>query len=103
MGTSSSRSRRATASVPHRPCVVLGFAPATTGAPPWAPDSPSGKRLAELAAISPQQLSQAFALDNLWPTPKPDHAQLREAAALYQLLPGWWYILAGSGVVKALG
>lgn len=94
---------RARASVPHHPCVVLGFAPAKTGAPAWAADSPSGARLAELVGVVPAQLPALFALDNLWPAPKPDHAQLREAAQLYQFLPGWWYVLAGSGVLKAFG
>lgn len=88
---------------PRRPCVILGQAPAVDGGAPWAADSASGRRLAALAGVEPDQLPRLFALDNLLPIYMPSHEALREAGELYQFLPGWHYVLAGSQVVKALG
>jgi len=98
----------------RRPCVVLGVAPAAAGEPAWSVGSRSGARLAELAGIdlwnpprakTPAQdrLRAALALDNLVPYPDPSRKALREAAQLYRFLPGWWYLLAGTEVVRALG
>jgi hypothetical protein len=89
-----------------RPCVVLGVAPASKGERAWSPESASGRRLAELADASPiatKRLERYFALDNLVPYPDPSRRALREAAELYRFLPVFWYVLAGTEVVRALG
>lgn len=98
----------------RRPCVVLGIAPAGKGSPAWSPTSASGQRLADLAGIGkPAEhadfdivaslLWSRFALDNLLPYPDPSRRALTQAAALYKFVPGFWYVLAGTEVVRALG
>lgn len=83
-----------------QPCVVLGEAPARTGAPAWAPDSASGRRLATLAGLPADELRLRFGLDNLLPYADPTPEALRDAGQLYQFLPGWWYVVAGSRMVR---
>lgn len=92
----------------RRPCIVLGIAPAATGERAWGPDTASGSRLAELAGLhlassSDASLEKYFGLDNLVPYPDPSRRALRDAAQLYTFMRGWWYVLAGTEVVRALG
>lgn len=87
----------------RRPAVILGVCPARDGDRAWHPDAASGQRLAELACVEPERLSARFALDNLVPYAAPSRKALKEAAALYRFVPGFWYVLCGEDVVRALG
>lgn len=89
---------------PRRPCVVLGMAPAADGQTAWASGTKSGERLARLAGLSlALELPHYFALDNLLPIYMPTRLQLRQAGMLYQFLPDWLYVIAGSETLRALG
>lgn len=96
----------------RRPCVVLGVAPASRGASAWAPGSGSGDRLLTLAGYDADEdvrddpgafLRCRFALDNLVPYQSPSREALRDAGELYAFASGFWYLLAGTEVVRALG
>lgn len=87
----------------RRPAVILGVAPGAKGQPAWSPDAPTTVRLADLAGLQLRDLPRAYALDNLVPYPDPGRTALREAGQLYQFLPGFWYVLAGYDVLRALG
>lgn len=85
------------------PACVLGVAPAERGAEPWSPDSPSGRRLAELAGLSPDGLRAVLRLDNLVSYPDPARSSLRRAGKAYEFDLSLRYVLAGTEVVRALG
>lgn len=87
----------------RRPVVVLGVAPADKAEGAWSPASASGQRLADLADVSPESLTRVFALDNILPYPSPSRRALKEAGELYRFVPDFWYALAGTEVVRALG
>lgn len=85
------------------PAVVLGVAPAKAGQEAWHPDSASGRRLAVLCDVHPEDLSKWLGLDNLCSSTDPEREELKSAGQAYQFLKGHRYLLAGSEVVRALG
>lgn len=100
------------ASRPVRGVCVLGVVP-PRGRASWDPGASATRRLAALAGVTPEELRERFALDDLLPySPsgddltadgRPSRELLTEAASLYRFLPGWWYLLAGTEVVRAFG
>lgn len=88
------------------PTVIVGLAPATSGAPPWDPAAGSTRRLAELADCHPYELPRFFALTNLlssWVGEEAGYRAARRAAETFALVPGFRYLVVGATAFKAFG
>lgn len=104
---------------PETPAVIVGLAPARSGAPPWSPDAGSTARLAEFVGCAPSDLGRHFGLANLcssWRgTDQPTWEALKAAGRRacghgdrpgpeeFAFVRGFRYVLAGVEVVRALG